>query len=31
MLLQQLFLNPMSLVNPLAGVNELIERYRVRK
>lgn len=31
MLLQQLFLNPMSLVNPLAGVHELIERYRVRQ
>jgi len=31
MLLQQLLLNPMSLVNPLAGVNELIERYRVRR
>ena len=31
MLLQQLLLNPMSLANPLAGVNELIERYRVRR
>ena len=31
MLLQQLLLNPMSLVNPLAGVHELIERYRVRQ
>jgi hypothetical protein len=26
MLLQQLLLNPMSLANPLVGVNELIER-----
>ena len=31
MLLQQLLLNPMSLANPLVGVNELIERYRVRR
>jgi len=31
MLLQQLLINPMSLANPLTGVNELIERYRVRR
>ena len=31
MLLQQLLINPMSLVNPLAGAHELIERYRTRR
>lgn len=31
MLLQQVLINPMSLVNPLAGANELIERYRTRR
>jgi hypothetical protein len=31
MLLQQLFLNPMSLVNPLAGAHDLLQRYRVRR
>jgi len=31
MLLQLLLINPMSLVNPLAGAHELIERYRTRR
>ncbi|MBI9050036.1 MAG: hypothetical protein JEZ00_11490 [Anaerolineaceae bacterium] len=31
MLLQQVLINPMSLVNPLAGASELIERYRTRR
>jgi hypothetical protein len=31
MLLQQVLINPMSLVNPLAGATELIERYRTRR
>lgn len=31
MLLQQVLINPMSLVNPLAGASELIERYRIRR
>lgn len=31
MLLQQVLLNPMSLVHPLAGANELIARYRSRQ
>lgn len=31
MLLQQTLLNPMSLVNPLANAQELIERYRTRR
>ena len=31
MLLQQVLINPMSLVNPLAGAQELIERYRTRR
>lgn len=31
MLLQQVLINPMSLVNPLAGANELINRYRTRR
>jgi hypothetical protein len=30
MLLQQLFINPISLSTPLASAQELIERYRVR-
>jgi hypothetical protein len=31
MLLQQTLINPASLVNPLAGAAELIERYRMRR
>jgi hypothetical protein len=31
MLLQQVLINPMSLVNPLAGASELIQRYRIRR
>ena len=31
MLLQQVLINPMSLVNPLAGASELISRYRTRR
>ena len=31
MLLQQVMINPMSLVNPLAGASELINRYRTRR
>jgi hypothetical protein len=31
MLLQQVLINPVSLVNPLAGAGELIQRYRTRK
>jgi len=31
MLLQQVLINPMSLVNPLAGAIELINRYRTRR
>jgi len=31
MLLQQVLINPMSLVNPLAGATELINRYRTRR
>lgn len=31
MLLQQLLLNPISLSAPVAAVNELIERYRIRQ
>jgi len=31
MLLQQVLTNPMSLVNPLAGASELINRYRTRR
>ena len=31
MLLQQVLINPMSLVNPLAGASELIDRYRTRR
>jgi hypothetical protein len=31
MLLQQALINPTSLVNPLAGATELIERYRMRR
>jgi len=31
MLLQQIFLNPMSLVNPMASMQELLQRYRVRR
>lgn len=31
MLLQQVLINPMSLVNPLAGASELINRYRIRR
>ncbi len=31
MLLQQLFINPISLSTPLASAQELIERYRVRR
>jgi hypothetical protein len=31
MLLQQVLINPMSLVNPLAGASELIQRYRNRR
>lgn len=31
MLLQQVLINPMSLVNPLAGASELINRYRTRR
>ena len=31
MLLQQVLINPLSLVNPLAGAGELIQRYRTRK
>ena len=31
MLLQQILINPMSLVNPLAGASELINRYRTRR
>jgi hypothetical protein len=31
MLLQQVLINPMSLVNPLAGASELIHRYRTRR
>ena len=31
MLLQQVLINPMSLVNPLAGASELIQRYRTRR
>jgi len=30
-LLQQVLINPMSLVNPLAGASELINRYRTRR
>lgn len=31
MLLQQVLLNPLSLVNPLMGAGELVDRYRNRK
>lgn len=31
MLLQQVLITPMSLVNPLAGASELINRYRTRR
>lgn len=31
MLLQQVLINPVSLVNPLAGASELINRYRTRR
>ncbi len=31
MLLQQILINPLSLVNPLAGAGELIQRYRTRR
>ena len=31
MLLQQVLINPMSLVNPLTGASELINRYRTRR
>jgi hypothetical protein len=31
MLLQQVLINPMSLVNPLAGASEMIQRYRNRR
>jgi len=31
MLLQQVLINPRSLVNPLAGASELINRYRTRR
>lgn len=31
MLLQQVLINPMSLVNPLADASELINRYRTRR
>lgn len=31
MLLQQVLINPMSMVNPLAGASELINRYRTRR
>jgi hypothetical protein len=31
MLLQQVLINPMSLVNPLSGASELIRRYRTRR
>jgi hypothetical protein len=31
MLLQQVFINPISLSTPLASAQELIERYRVRR
>jgi hypothetical protein len=31
MLLQQVLINPMSLINPLAGASELINRYRTRR
>ncbi|MDX9864857.1 MAG: hypothetical protein RBT34_08635 [Anaerolineaceae bacterium] len=31
MLFQQVLINPMSLVNPLAGASELINRYRTRR
>lgn len=31
MLLQQILINPLSLVNPLAGASELIHRYRTRR
>jgi hypothetical protein len=31
MLLQQVLLNPVSLVSPAAAAHELIERYRVRQ
>ncbi len=31
MLLQQVLINPMSLVNPLAGASELFNRYRTRR
>ena len=31
MLLQQILINPMSLVNPLTGAGELINRYRTRR
>jgi len=31
LLLQQVLINPMSLVNPLAGASELINRYRTRR
>ena len=31
MLLQQIFLNPMSLVNPMASVQDLLRQYRVRR
>ena len=31
MLLQQVLINPLSLVNPLAGAAELINRYRNRR
>ena len=31
MLLQQVLINPMSLVNPLAGASELINRYRTQE
>jgi hypothetical protein len=31
MLLQNILIHPISLVNPLAGLNEIIERYRTRR
>ncbi len=31
MLLQNVLIHPISLVNPLAGLNEIIERYRTRR
>lgn len=31
MIIQQVLINPMSLVNPLAGASELIQRYRTRR